>query len=53
MIDLFSPLYYQFVSNSGLRPERILLYRDGVSDGEFEKIFDVEIAAIWKTIWEV
>ena len=48
MIDLSSLLYYQFVSNSGLRPERILLYRDGVSDGEFGKIFDVEIATIRK-----
>ena len=36
------------VSNKGKAPDRILFYRDGVSEGEYQAVVDQEVAAIKK-----
>ncbi|KAK9511703.1 hypothetical protein O3M35_000311 [Rhynocoris fuscipes] len=36
--------FYEY--NRGLRPERILFYRDGVSEGQFKKVLETELRAI-------
>ena len=32
-------------SNNGYLPEHIVVYRDGVDDGQFERVQDEEVAA--------
>lgn len=43
-------LFYYKAKNKQLLPETILYYRDGVSDGEFSKVLDIELNAIQKAI---
>lgn len=42
-----------FKKNNGLKPEAILFYRDGVSQGEFQKVLDHEYQAIKKACSEM
>lgn len=39
-----------YQSINGELPERIIMYRDGVSDGQLQYVYDTELAAIqvWK-----
>ncbi|CAH1181008.1 unnamed protein product [Phyllotreta striolata] len=39
-------LMYFFKQNNGLKPERIIFFRDGVSEGQFEQVRREEILAI-------
>lgn len=43
-------LFYYKAKNKQLLPETILYYRDGVSDGQFSKVLDIELNAIQKAI---
>lgn len=36
----------KFYGTSGLKPERLLVYRDGVSEGQFKQVLDAEVSAI-------
>lgn len=42
-------LIRNFGTRTGRKPERLLFYRDGVSEGQFDEICRVEIAAIKRT----
>lgn len=41
-------LLQKFYKETGLKPERILFYRDGVSQGQFNQVMTTEVAAIHK-----
>ncbi|KAG0352789.1 eukaryotic translation initiation factor 2C, 2, partial [Gamsiella multidivaricata] len=46
LADMAVELLKTFYQNCGKKPERILFYRDGVSEGQFADILKTEIAAI-------
>jgi eukaryotic translation initiation factor 2C len=41
-------LLQKFYKETGLKPERIVFYRDGVSQGQFSQVMATEVAAILK-----
>lgn len=41
-------LLQKFYKETGLKPERIVFYRDGVSHGQFSQVMATEVAAILK-----
>ncbi|KAI9599313.1 Piwi domain-containing protein [Syncephalis fuscata] len=51
------PMTKEIISNfhrrSGTYPQRIIFYRDGVSDGQFQRVFEVELKAIKKACREL
>ncbi|KAG9292083.1 hypothetical protein G9A89_017983 [Geosiphon pyriformis] len=44
--DMVKELLKTFYKTSNKKPERILFYRDGVSEGQFAEVFEKEIQAI-------
>ncbi|KAI9597284.1 Piwi domain-containing protein [Syncephalis fuscata] len=42
-----------FRRKSGVEPQRIFFYRDGVSDGQFQRVFEAEVKAIKKACHEL
>lgn len=39
----FKQMIYNFKSNTGKLPTRVFYFRDGVSEGEYKKVLDVEV----------
>ncbi|KAI8575439.1 hypothetical protein K450DRAFT_215715 [Umbelopsis ramanniana AG] len=46
LANMVKELLKTFYQSSGQKPERILFYRDGVSEGQFKQVYDNEIAAV-------
>ncbi|CAG8604515.1 4978_t:CDS:10 [Ambispora leptoticha] len=46
LANMVKELLKNFYKASGKKPERILFYRDGVSEGQFEQVLEFEIKAI-------
>lgn len=46
--NMMVELLQKFYKETGLKPERILFYRDGVSQGQFNQVMTTEVAAIHK-----
>lgn len=46
---IFKELLSLFQERCNMKPERILYYRDGVSDGQFEMVLNNELGALKKT----
>ncbi|KAI9595773.1 Piwi domain-containing protein [Syncephalis fuscata] len=44
--DMIVELLKAFYRNTGHKPARILFYRDGVSEGEFQQVLDTEVMAV-------
>jgi eukaryotic translation initiation factor 2C len=44
--DMIMELLKAFYRNTGHKPARILFYRDGVSEGEFKQVLDMEVKAV-------
>jgi len=44
--DMFFSALRHFLQVNGIGPKRVIFYRDGVSDGEFETVEEVEIQAL-------
>ncbi|XP_003245599.2 piwi-like protein Ago3 [Acyrthosiphon pisum] len=41
--DAFHKVVMQFKAKNGLLPEKIIIYRDGVSDGDFKQVEEIEL----------
>ncbi|KAI8602860.1 Piwi domain-containing protein [Dissophora ornata] len=48
LADMTVQLLKIFYQTCGRKPERILFYRDGVSEGQFKEVLDNEVAALKK-----
>lgn len=46
LANMIKELLKTFYQSSGQKPERILFYRDGVSEGQFKAVLDNEVQAI-------
>ncbi|OAD76297.1 hypothetical protein PHYBLDRAFT_123569 [Phycomyces blakesleeanus NRRL 1555(-)] len=46
LANMVKELLKNFYQSCGQKPERILFYRDGVSEGQFKQVLDGEVAAI-------
>ncbi|GAB5586216.1 hypothetical protein Unana1_01116 [Umbelopsis nana] len=46
LANMVKELLKTFYQSSGQKPDRILFYRDGVSEGQFKQVYDNEIAAV-------
>ncbi|CAO3703942.1 unnamed protein product [Rhizopus stolonifer] len=46
LCNMIGELLKAFYRSSGQKPERILFYRDGVSEGQFKQVKEFEVAAI-------
>ncbi|KAG1092763.1 hypothetical protein G6F42_019121 [Rhizopus arrhizus] len=44
--NMIKEVLKNFYQSCGQKPERILFYRDGVSEGQFKQVMDSEVAAI-------
>lgn len=44
--QMFLDALRHFLNTNRISPQRVIFYRDGVSDGEFQTVEDVEIAAL-------
>lgn len=44
--DMASELLKKYYIKTGLKPQRIIFYRDGVSEGQFQAVLDHEITAL-------
>ncbi|RKP07872.1 Piwi domain-containing protein [Thamnocephalis sphaerospora] len=44
--DMVMDALKAFFRNSGHKPARILFYRDGISEGEFERVINTEVKAV-------
>lgn len=42
--DAFHKVVNQFKAKNGLLPEKIIIYRDGVSDGDLKQVEDIELS---------
>ena len=52
MENVFEKLLRRFYKeNRGLKPERIIFYRDGVSEGQFEMVVNKEITALQRACY--
>ncbi|KAI8979788.1 Piwi domain-containing protein [Mycotypha africana] len=46
LANMMKEILKNFYQSCGQKPERILFYRDGVSEGQFKQVMDSEVAAI-------
>ncbi|CAF0807946.1 unnamed protein product [Rotaria sp. Silwood1] len=46
MKDIMKSLIQQYVEHRGYPPNAIVIYRDGISEGEFDSVFEKELIAI-------
>jgi hypothetical protein len=46
LANMIKEVLKNFYQSCGQKPERILFYRDGVSEGQFKQVMDSEVAAI-------
>lgn len=46
LANMVKELLKTFYQTCGRKPERILFYRDGVSEGQFSQVLDGEIKAV-------
>lgn len=46
LANMVKELLKGFYQSCGQKPERILFYRDGVSEGQFKAVLDNEVSAI-------
>ncbi|KAG1056148.1 hypothetical protein G6F46_003280 [Rhizopus delemar] len=46
LANMVKELLKSFYQSCGQKPERMLFYRDGVSEGQFKQVMDSEVAAI-------
>jgi len=46
-------LYYHFVQHNNIKPNRLLVYRDGVSEGEFDRVMQYEVSAIRQALYNI
>merc|ERR1712176_193097 len=53
MIGIIKSLTAQFVQHTGHKPARLLLYRDGASEGEFDRLIAREISAVRRAFYEI
>jgi len=53
MKDLIKNLANQFVAHVGMKPTRMLVYRDSVSEGQFSKIIEEEVASMREALAEM
>ncbi|MCO5610336.1 hypothetical protein L7F22_064572 [Adiantum nelumboides] len=44
--DMVIELWRKFCDKTGVRPERIIMFRDGVSEGQFDKVLQCEVHAL-------
>ncbi|MBO8666397.1 hypothetical protein INO76_15320, partial [Staphylococcus aureus] len=44
MQDAFHKVVTQFKLKNGLLPEKIIIYRDGVSDGDLKQVEEIELS---------
>jgi len=51
--SMMKELLVAFYKSTGTKPERILFYRDGISEGQFNEALRVEIAEIFKAFEEM
>jgi len=53
VMAIIKSLYIQFEQHTGCKPMRLLLYRDGASEGEFDRLIAREIAAVRLALYEL
>jgi len=53
MKSIVKTLYHHFNEHSNCSPLRVLVYRDGSSEGEFESILSHEVASIREALYEL
>ncbi|XP_022691691.1 protein argonaute 12-like isoform X2 [Varroa jacobsoni] len=46
-------LFISFYQKTGRKPQKVIIYRDGVSNGQFKSILSVELRAIIETLEEM
>lgn len=44
--DMVEELWHNFREKTGFQPERIIMFRDGVSEGQFDRVLQYEVTAL-------
>eukprot|EP00250_Pteridium_aquilinum_P010933 c19724_g1_i2 orf=424-3309(+) len=51
--EMVQELWHEFCKKTGSRPDRVIMFRDGVSEGQFDEVLQREVVALKEAFEEV